>query len=330
MSGSSPSIRRPSASKAAEPEPSSPLQLAINVAEGSGLPPAEVTQRVAAKASYVQAVSPDTIRLSLERVLLGSFAAAGLQWLQDAGLLMALLPEVAATVDFGQEAGRRHKDVWAHTKQVVTQAAPRPSVRWAALLHDVGKVPTRQFTRDGKVTFHGHPEAGARTFDRIARRLCFSPDQAANIRWLIKHHQRLNQYDGSWSDSAVRRFYRSMGDHLEELFLLSRADVTSTRQHRRDRVRRLLDELAGRIEELKLHDARKPALPSGLGHEIMARFQLPPGREVGRLRQLLEHAVSTGELLPQQPCDDYLSYIEQHFVAAGRQPVPSGGSDSGV
>ncbi len=98
----------------------------------------------------------------------------GLQWMHDAGVLAALLPELEATVDFSQEAGRRHKDVWEHTKQVVVQSVPNPLVRWAALLHDVGKVPTRVMLPDGKVTFHRHAEVGARMWDPIA--------QAAGVR----------------------------------------------------------------------------------------------------------------------------------------------------
>ena len=89
----------------------------------------------------------------------------GLQWMHDAGVLAVLLPELEATVDFSQEAGRRHKDVWEHTKQVVRQSVPNPLVRWAALLHDIGKVPTRVMLPDGRVNFHRHAEVGARMWD---------------------------------------------------------------------------------------------------------------------------------------------------------------------
>ena len=81
------------------------------------------------------------------------------------------LPELEATVDFSQEAGRKHKDVWEHTKQVVRQSVPRPAVRWAALLHDIGKVPTRTFTPDGGVHFHRHSEVGARMFEDVGAAL---------------------------------------------------------------------------------------------------------------------------------------------------------------
>ncbi len=102
---------------------------------------------------------------------MGKALGAGLQWMHDAGVLATVLPELDATVDFSQEGGRRHKDVWEHTKLVVLQSAPSPIVRWSALLHDIGKVRTRVMLPDGKVTFHRHAEVGARMFEPIAKRL---------------------------------------------------------------------------------------------------------------------------------------------------------------
>src|SRR5262249_47071716 len=159
---------------------------------------------------------------------------AALQFLHDVGLLTIWLPELEATVNFSQEAGRRHKDVWEHTKQVVRQSVPRPHVRWAALLHDIGKVPTRTFTPDGGVHFHRPSEVGARMFDAIARRFQFDRPTHKKLRFLILHHLRANQYDGSWTDAAVRRFDREMAAHLEDLLDLSRADITSARPGRRE------------------------------------------------------------------------------------------------
>src|SRR5690606_20284033 len=137
----------------------------------------------------------------------GRHPDAAMQWLLDVGLMDRLLPELAATVAFSQEGGRRHKDVWEHTKAVVRQSVPRPAVRWAAVLHDIGKVPTRRFVGPGKVTFHGHAEEGARMFRRgPARRIAFPPALAAEVEALILHHLRAGHYEPSWTDAAVRRF----------------------------------------------------------------------------------------------------------------------------
>jgi poly(A) polymerase len=252
------------------------------------------------------------IRELLEQILIGEHVSDSLQWLHDCGLLGLVLPELEATVNFTQEMDRRHKDVWKHTKQVVAQSVLRPELRWAALLHDIGKVPTRVFTKSGKVTFHGHAEVGARMFDRIARRLSFPKAQRAKIRFLILYHLRANQYDESWTDSAVRRFDREMGEHLDDLLDLSRADITSARAYKRLLALRQLEELLERIIALREIDSRLPPLPSGIGNVIMQHFELKPGRIIGTLKKELEGAINTGRLEPQREPEYYLEYLAKH------------------
>src|SRR6185295_10529431 len=168
-------------------------------------------------APEVAALPAARLRAAIESILLAPQLGEGLQWLHRAGVLGLVLPEVDATVDFSQEAGRRHKDVWEHTKQVVVQAPPKPLVRWSALLHDIGKVPTRVMLPDGKVTFHRHAEVGARMFDTVSRRLGFEREDRQRIRFLILHHLRANAYDPNWTDAAVRRFDHEMGPCLDDL-----------------------------------------------------------------------------------------------------------------
>jgi poly(A) polymerase len=254
------------------------------------------------------------VHAELSRLLVAPGAPRGLQWLHESGLLRRLLPEIEATVDLSQEAGRRHKDVWEHTKQVIIQAPPRVPVRWAALLHDIGKVRTRTVL-GGKVHFHGHAEVGARMFDDIARRLVFEKPLAKEVRFLILHHLRANQYLPSWTDSAVRRFDRELQPWLEDLLDLSRADITSRRPGRRPAGLRQIDELWERIVALRAIDARLPPLPSGLGDAIMVRFAVPPSRRVGELRQLCEDAIERGELEPRREPEYYLEFLAR--VAGG-------------
>src|SRR5512133_3126474 len=171
-------------------------------------------------------LDPADVRRHLDEVMLGTFPEAGLDALLTMGVLDALLPEVKALVGFG-DGEWRHKDVWKHTKQVVAQSAGRLEVRWAALFHDIGKVKTRSISPEGEVHFFGHAEVGARMFDRIDRRVpLFTRAEAlkSTVRFLILHHLRASQYDASWTDSAVRRFAKEMGDCLDNLLNLSRAD----------------------------------------------------------------------------------------------------------
>jgi poly(A) polymerase len=291
------------------------LDLAARLAEGVAVPSHERTTELRVVAGADE-LGGEWMIPTLDTILMGDQVEAALQWLQEVGFLARALPEVEATVDFTQEVGRRHKDVWKHTKQVVAQAAREQAVRWAALLHDIGKVPTRVLLPDGKVTFHGHAEAGARLFDRISRRLGLPKPLRSTVRFLILHHLRANQYDGAWTDSAVRRFDREMGEHLPSLLQLSRADITSAQRHRRESALQQIEELWERVRALRELDARVPPLPSGLGNEIMQRFGLQPGRHIGDLRRELERAIEAGELEPHHDAEYYLAHLATSAAAA--------------
>ncbi len=293
------------------------LDIAVAVAKGQASPDPETTRQVLPLAPDVARLSREHLTCSLEQILLGDGVGESLQWLHDSGILAHLLPELEATVEFTQEMGRKHKDVWKHTKQVIAQAPPQPALRWAAMLHDLGKVPTRQLTPEGKVTFHGHAELGARMFDRISRRLSFSNELRARIRFLIQQHLRANQYDGSWTDSAVRRFDREMGKYLDDLLLLSRADITSARPHKVQRALAQIDELWGRVQALRELDSQVPALPSGLGNQIMEHFGIQPGRLIGDLKRALEQAVQDETIQPHQEAVYYLEFIEKNREGLG-------------
>ena len=232
-------------------------------------------------AAELRSVPVAVVRQHLDGLLLGKHPEPGLDALERLGVLDAWLPEVASMVGFG-DGEWRHKDVWKHTKQVVRQSVPRIEVRWGALLHDIGKPKTRSTDERGRIHFHGHAEVGAAMFrKRVKRRLQFEGDLADRLHFLILHHLRASQYDGTWTDTAVRRFYREMGEGLTDLLDLSRADITTKRPHRRKRGLRSISDLAARIRSLQQVDNRKPPLPKGLGNEITKElaFRHPSGSE---------------------------------------------------
>jgi poly(A) polymerase len=191
----------------------------------------------------------------------------------------------------------------------------RPLVRWAALLHDIGKVPTRTFTADG-VHFHGHAEVGARMFDKVIQRFEFARDERHTIRFLVKHHLRTNQYSAQWSDSAVRRFHREMGPHMTDLLDLSRADITSKRPGRRKQLLEQISALSDRVGVLAEHDAKLPPLPGGVGSSIMAAFELAPSRLIGELKRALEAAIDHGELEPRREDAYYVAWLARGELIA--------------
>jgi poly(A) polymerase len=286
------------------------LEGALATAETLSVTPPPV---VASRADWEAAATgllPD-LRARLDRIMMSKDPESGLDALLACGALTALLPEVGALVGFG-DGEWRHKDVWKHTKQVVRQAVPRLEVRWAALLHDVGKVKTRSISPSGEVHFFGHAEVGARMFDRLNRRLpLFERDAAlkSSVRFLILHHLRANQYEGDWTDSAVRRFAREMGGNLDDLLCLSRADITTKRPEKKRRGLEQISELAQRIRTLAEQDAVLPALPSGVGDAIMHAFKVPPSRLIGDIKRALTAAVEAGEIAPRLENEAYVAFV---------------------
>jgi poly(A) polymerase len=261
------------------------------------------------------------VRPRLDALLISRHADVGLDVLLEVGFIGAVLPELAKIVGFGD--GESHKDVWRHTKQVVLQCLPRLAVRWAALFHDIGKPRTRSVAMDGAVHFFHHAEEGARMFERLDRRLGLfaqDPELGSAIRFLILHHQRAHQYEEEWTDSAVRRFARDVGGALDDLMALSRADMTTKRRDKRRRFLYQLKDLQERIAKLAAEDAKEPALPKGLGDELMRVFALPPSRLIGDLRRALEAAIEAGELPAGQPADVYIDFVR---AQPGRFGLPA-------
>ena len=262
---------------------------------------------------------PAIVRTKLDRVMMGADPELGLDALLESGTLRGIFPEVHAMVGFG-DGEWRHKDVWKHTKQVVRQAVPRLEVRWASLFHDIGKVKTRSISPDGKVHFLGHAEVGTRMFDKLEKRLgMFTPEPVLRdtVRFLILHHLRANQYDPSWTDSAVRRFARELGEHLDDLLCLARADITTKRPEKKRKGLNQIEELAERIARLAAEDAKLPPLPSGIGDAVMKAFGIPPSRKIGEIKKALEDAVAKGEIPERLPCEDYLAFISRDRARFG-------------
>ncbi|MEY4581122.1 MAG: hypothetical protein RL701_5825 [Pseudomonadota bacterium] len=259
----------------------------------------------------------DTLRDYLDTLLLGRFTQEGLEALHIGGALAVWLPEIEAMVGFG-DGEWRHKDVWRHTKQVVWQSVPRLEVRWGALLHDIGKPKTRSIDAKGEVHFFGHSEVGAAMFrKRVSKRLGFSGELYERIHYLILYHLRASQYDGSWTDSAIRRFGREMGDGLTDLLDLSRADITTKRPERKKRGLRQISELSSRIDRLEVEDSKLPLLSKGIGNAVMQHFKLQPSRRIGEIKELLEAEIAAERLEPRRDDDYYLAWLQENREQLG-------------
>ena len=204
-----------------------------------------------------------------------------------------------------------HKDVYQHTLTVVSQAIGYESeyqlegdlvLRLAALMHDVGKPATRRLEAGGAVTFYHHDVVGAKLTKKRLMALRFDNDTVAAVSRLVELHLRFFGYsDQQWSDSAVRRYVRDAGEHLERLHILTRADVTTRNQRKADRLAHAYDDLEKRIAQLREQEELDAMRPDLNGEQIMETLGITPGREVGEAYNfLLEIRLDEGELGEQE------------------------------
>jgi poly(A) polymerase len=292
------------------------LRCCALVAEGGPMPGEPLLEVLSADAGRVLRGDRDAVRGLLTRLLVGREPVAGLQVLEQTRLLGFVLPEVAALVGLHRSSRHHHKDVWAHTCLVVRQAIPRATIRWAALLHDIGKPWTRTYAAPKQVHFFQHDELGALLFEGIAQRWRFPAAESDRIRTLILHHLRANLYDRAWSDAAVRRFGLEMGPFFDDLMHLSRADVTSRRPGRRREAIANLYDLRQRVVTIRREDAaRRPNVPKGLGVALIETFGVRPGPLIGELRRVCEDAVRRGELPTAPDIETCLAYLRARGAA---------------
>jgi poly(A) polymerase len=245
-------------------------------------------------------LSVERVTEELRKILLSGGTTPAFEVMAETGLLDEILPELAACR--GVEQGGYHvADVFGHTLMAVERSPADLSVRLAALLHDIGKPPTA--TPDG--AFHGHDLLGAEMAEAALARLRFSNQVIDRVAALVRLHLRPVFYTSEWSDGAVRRLARDAGELLWPLLDLARADVAASAYPDPGK----LDELAGRLRGVMAEKPSRMLLPVS-GRDIMKIRGLPPGPEVGRLKQRLEELVLDGALEPSR--EAVLDYLRNH------------------
>lgn len=285
-----------------------PLRMlrAARFASQLGFKPAErVVEAMREMAERIQIISAERIREELEKLLLSEDPITGIELLVNTGLAEYVLPELVLlkeTVD----TQHRHKDVYQHCLKVLEQAIdleksrghkPNLVLRIAALLHDIGKPVTRRFEH-GAVTFHNHDVVGAKMARKRLRDLKFDKSTTEAVSELVRLHLRFFGYtEALWTDSAVRRYVRDAGDLLEELHILTRADVTTGNQKKAERLEFAYDDLEERIAELAKTEELAAIRPDLDGFEIMEILGIPGGPKVGEAyNYLLELRLENGPM----------------------------------
>ena len=260
-------------------------------------PDPAVVAAMTAMADRITIVSAERVRDELIKLICADHPRIGLDLLVTTGLADHVLPELPA-LKLERDEHHRHKDVYQHSLTVLDQAidlesrlsVPTPDfvVRFAALIHDIGKPKTRRFEDAGKVTFHHHDVVGAKLARKRMKALRFSNEQIDQVSKLIELHLRFHGYSGGeWNDSAVRRYVRDAGDQLERLHVLTRADCTTRNRRKAEMLRAAYDDLEERIDRLREQEELDALRPDLDGNQIMEILGIPPGREVGEAYKFL-------------------------------------------
>lgn len=266
----------------------------------------EVRQAMTDMADRITIISAERVRDELVKLVCAPHPRQGLALLVETGLAAHVLPELPILA-LERDEHMRHKDVYEHTLTVVEQAmaleatyteSPDFVLRFAALMHDVGKPKTRRFHDDGTVSFHHHDVVGAKITRKRMKALRFSNDDIDAVSSLVELHLRFHGYgEGAWTDSAVRRYVRDAGDQLPRLHALTRADCTTRNRRKAERLARTYDDIEARIAKLAEQEELDAMRPDLDGNQIMEILQIGPGREVGEAyKHLLELRMDHGPL----------------------------------
>lgn len=259
----------------------------------------EVFEAMVDMADRIAIISAERVRDELVKLICGVAPRRGVDLLVESGLADHVLPEIPA-LKLEVDEHHRHKDVYQHSLTVMEQAAaletdasgpvPAPDfiLRFAALMHDVGKPATRKFESNGAVSFLHHDVVGAKLTKKRMRQLRFDNDTIKAVARLVELHMRFYGYgDAGWSDSAVRRYVRDAGDLLERLHRLTRADVTTRNRRKANRIASAYDDLERRIAELAEQEEMDAMRPDLDGEQIMAILGIKPGPLVGQAYKFL-------------------------------------------
>ncbi|WP_237208995.1 CCA tRNA nucleotidyltransferase [Rothia nasimurium] len=259
----------------------------------------EVFEAMVDMADRIQIISAERVRDELVKLICGVAPRRGVDLLVESGLASFVLPEIPA-LKLEVDEHHRHKDVYQHSLTVMEQAAaletdadgavPGPDfvLRFAALMHDIGKPATRKFESNGAVSFLHHDVVGAKLTKKRMRELRFDNDTIKAVARLVELHMRFYGYgDAGWTDSAVRRYVRDAGDLLERLHRLTRADVTTRNKRKANRIASAYDDLERRIIELAEQEELDAIRPDLDGEEIMAILGIKPGPQVGQAYKFL-------------------------------------------